>query len=537
MDRAAFLSSLPYLRPLPPTLWDKCLAEPTSSCSTATPPTPRSEMDSLLLDDVVVSIEPIHKSYANKKRDRNDDCGQPAFFLCKKVMAETSSNVSTAKTTESNEEHAPICNEKINNDPAICSFEIAIVKRKQILSCLGCEKDVLTTPSKTDMDVDNSQSQSQSEIQSPMVPHNSLDSNVLIFRFGRYFVFEVNASAITSIKHQAGEERKGDDEKEHDGVESPEGGNIQQSKRQRIEDGKSEKADGVKHPSCLCISFPSCTFRLFTIEKNQSNGDRQFDSSHILETKSKIMRHVDIDNTLTWAPIPSETIHTDDWLCCLDHIIKEKEKTSPVKTDSSSTHFEKGQKHTSEIRADDNEDEEGAKSSVLNSETQPIDSIDRIFNEKHSNKSSSQIHEESVMAESINSKQSESAIDQDDTFRHQVSTKRRAFDSSWSHLQESCDTGKSSSLTSCAHSLARSYCNSKQLSSIAMHCDSNIDATTNKIQDLIESLMPARGRSSDNKVLAPLTTDIDTEKRINDLLRSRKEAVSAKYASLLIPKK
>lgn len=536
MDRAAFLTSLPYLRHLPPALWDKCLAEPTSSCSTATPPTPRSESDSLLLDDVVVSIEPIHRSSTNRKRDRNDDYGRPAFFLCKQVMAEPSGDVNTAKTAN-NEEHGSICKEKINNDPAICSFEIAVVKRKQILSCLGCEKDVLTTPNKTDMDVDDCQSQSQSEIQSPMVPHMSLDSNVLLFRFGHYFVFEANASAITSIDHQAEEEGKDDDEKEHEGVESTEVRDMQQLKRQRIEDGKAEKADGVKRPSCLCISFPSCTFRLFTVEKNlESNGDRQSDASRILETKSKIMRHFDIDNNLTWAPIPSETIHADDWLCCLDQ--KEKEKASPVKTDSNSTHFEKGQKHTPEIRAVDNEDEEGAKSNVLNSETQPIDSIDRIFNEKYSKQSSSQNHEDGAMTGSIHPKQGECAVEKDGTFWHQVSAKRRAFDGSWLKLQESCDTPKSSfSLTSCAHSLARSYCNSKQLSSIFMHCDSDIDATTNKIQGLIETLMPARGRGTDNKALTHSNTSIDTEQSINDLLRSRKEAVSAKYASFLIPKK
>eukprot|EP00804_Cyclotella_cryptica_P003866 CCRYP_015732-RA/>CCRYP_015732-RA protein AED:0.47 eAED:0.47 QI:0/-1/0/1/-1/1/1/0/135 len=86
--------------------------------------------------------------------------------------------------------------DEINNDPAMCSFEVAIIKRRHIFSSsvlgMHCrKKDALTTPNArtTTMDIDEDDTDDMYD----------LHSKILLFRFGNYFVFEANPSAIVKF--------------------------------------------------------------------------------------------------------------------------------------------------------------------------------------------------------------------------------------------------------------------------------------------------------------------------------------------------
>jgi hypothetical protein len=476
----------------------------------------------MLLDDVVVSIEPVCKC-GNRKRDRDDDGGRdrPAFFSCRQNIDTVSKPPDVANTAK--DENAVDKNQskvidigKINNDPAICSFEVAVVKRKHVLYGLGHTKDMLTTPNKKDsVEVDEDEA-------TGLYNH---DSKILLFRFGNYFVFEANASSVVNVDFiEKDAKRNGAAPKEND--------DEHKSKRRRTEAGKVDSLNDEKRPAYFYIEFPSCVFRAFSVDSGTT------DVGALLLKASRILtEHCDMESSSkTWDIHRNVEDFTESWSVCLD-LEQMKDNVSSTKTDSASTHIEQGQQQSANIKpSKDNDMDDEAGDEVNNSETQPMDSIAKKSSEHSSQKSNNQL-QNSSKADSICSNQKDGG--QDCSFLDEISSKRRDFDNSWSHLNESMSSnGKSTPLTSCAHLLASSYCDPKQLVSYNDQCDAEIEHDTGEIQDLIETVMPVRGRVHDSRVSTPARgSSVDIEQNIHDLLLARKKAVAAKYALLFMPKR
>ena len=508
MDRAVFLRSLPYLRQLPPSLWKFDVdAELTSSRSRTKSPTPSGHIDSVLLDNVLVSIDPSNAS--TKKRDRYDD--QPVFFHREPAITEFVETIDTKNKNKLNGHHD---NDLINNDPSVCSFEIAIVKTKYIAK----QREALVTTNKN-----RPKDLEDEEEYDP-------NANVLLFRFGKYFVFEVNASSLVSIQHN---HRK----KNQDGEET-EDGNEPLSKRQRTKDGEVGMYEQIERPESLCIQFPSCTFRVFSMEKNDSlNRAKNIDLASV---RSKILLLFDVDSRFSvWGSCTiDKRIEREYWKVCLD--TKYTEKGSPTKTDSSSTHFENGQKPSPDVAAN-----------VVANEKN---------NDQHEKEMSSfdvhSVHEKSNGESTIKKSESEqvqrykTALDGGSSSQNlsdktslldEISVKRRIFDESWSLVQKSISTNANPShLTTCGQSLAYSYCSTNQHALFAKRCDAEIENATSNMQDLIERMMPTRGRVADDRLHSKSKEnmiEVDLDQCINTLLCSRKNTIAAKYALFLVPKR
>jgi hypothetical protein len=228
-----------------------------------------------------------------------------------------------------------------------------------------------------------------------------------------------------------------------------------------------------------------------------------------------------------------------------------KDKVSPTKTDSASTHIEQGQQQSTEIKpshahieqgqqqsteikpSHDNDMDDEAEENVDNSETQPTDSIAKKSSDQSSQKSNNLL-QKSSKADSMCSEQNSDG--QDCLFLNEISSKRRDFDNSWSNIHKAMSSnGKSTPLTTCAYLLASSYCAPKQL---AEQCDAEIEHNTGEIQDLIETAMPTRGRAHGS--IAPNPScgpGVNVEESIHDLLLARKKAIAAKYALFIVPKR
>eukprot|EP00804_Cyclotella_cryptica_P003865 CCRYP_015731-RA/>CCRYP_015731-RA protein AED:0.45 eAED:0.45 QI:0/-1/0/1/-1/1/1/0/232 len=231
------------------------------------------------------------------------------------------------------------------------------------------------------------------------------------------------------------------------------------------------------------------------------------------------------------------------------------QKVSPTKTDSSSTHFENGQKQLSDPKAIENNDSDpnvhdggdvGGPGKHLG---------DAILDERKSGQQKSP--EDSIrqkdpktdvtMDASKVKDDTDGNLSNNNLFMSEVSNKRSIFDHSWSLMQASASNSATSSLlTSCAETLNHSYCSLKQHTNFAHQCDMGIDSATSEVETLLEEMMPVRGKHiSSSKLLrsSPLQSDksaeqdVDLEQRINALLRLRKAAVAAKYSLFLVPQK
>ena len=499
MDRAVFLRSLPYLRPLPPFVWVKCLADPTSSCSTGTPSTPGSEGHVVLLDDVVVSIEPFH-SCGGRKRDRSDERSEyrPAYFNIYQ-QADNDKILNVNSSSKADNDARKISNDKINNDPAMCSLEIAIVKKSRIVAILAHENesDMATPIRTTHMEVDSGDDTPES--------YDS-NANALLFRFGNYFLFEVNPAAIVKVEFRAEELVSQNNE----GSASSQDDNAHQSKKQRTENGKTSTSIRERCPASLVIYFPSCAFRVFSVDKM---GDDVFASA-----ESQILRQLGIGGNISnWSPTLNENTESELWLACLH---SRNDKTSSTKADSSST-FEHGQQQLSDMRMNETSKSDNAR-------------------EEDKNFDSSQSQAIVVNGATTSSEQQsgEQTTSEDSIWLREISRRRYEFDFSWSLVNKSIiSNGKPSTLSSSAHSLHQSYTNMKQYSTFSEKCDAEIDNVTKDIQEMIETVMPMRGRGSNGKDPRHSNGVENIGQNINRLLRLRKQAVAAKYALFLIPQK
>ena len=180
MDRASFLRSLNFLRPVKSEVWDTATTDNNNdisidmSGSTITPPTPSKSNAMVLFQEesmFVVSIEPTISSDVatvdncesdgmRKKRGRDDDMLStkqdgstttigPAFFHQDSTIKELSKSAKTTDTVNDGDKMDVDDNTvteqsklklQTNSDPSLCTFEAVIVKK--LSSELGDE----TTP-------------------------------------------------------------------------------------------------------------------------------------------------------------------------------------------------------------------------------------------------------------------------------------------------------------------------------------------------------------------------------------------------------
>ena len=302
MDRASFLRSLNFLRPVASEVWDTATTDNNNdisidmSGSTITPPTPSKSNAMVLFQEesmFVVSIEPTVSSDLaavdncesdgmRKKRGRDDDMLStkqkdasttigPAFFHQDITIKETKS-AKTADTVNDDDNMDVDDNtvteqsnfkRQTNSDPSLCTFEAVIIKK--LPSELGDE----TTPN------DKNQQQQQ---QDTSELSNDTESKTLLFRFGGHFIFQVDESAILDVTYQPGDDDEEDNDTANNKDSSKEGEDKEKgsppSKRQRNETGngtakdKTSSTKSTKVPPCLIISFSSCVLRVFSLKED-----------------------------------------------------------------------------------------------------------------------------------------------------------------------------------------------------------------------------------------------------------------------------
>ena len=89
-------------------------------------------------------------------------------------------------------------------------------------------------------------------------------------------------------------------------------------------------------------------------------------------------------------------------------------------------------------------------------------------------------------------------------------------------------------LTSCAESLASSYMSVEEFGERSRQFENDIGRATSEMETALGKMFPARGRKSN---AAPAGRGADLLRTFEELMSSRKEAVAAKLALLMIPKR
>lgn len=328
MDRASFLRSLNFLRPLPTDVWDSsvtCIGDSTNqnddedgaySGSTITPPTPSRNSNAVLVFNgphIVVSIEsstsydPIERRATTngKNRGRGDDDYEPEgpmFFEHHPINNTKDGSTTNQKNDDMDVEPDDVENERkdthwnnhINSDPSLCTFEVAIIKEIITSGTSALKNDVvrgsvITTPNKYPNDD---------------YGLDAVESRTLLFRFGNRFVFHVNECAISEILYEpggsskGGDKRSNDDDLNMDDAAAAAANGIEKrnfssppKKRQRhdnVENGSEPNVE-LKHlPPSVMIRFGSCMFRIFSLEVNNDNGSKTIASDQIARPASRI---------------------------------------------------------------------------------------------------------------------------------------------------------------------------------------------------------------------------------------------------------
>ena len=136
--------------------------------------------------------------------------------------------------------------------------------------------------------------------------------------------------------------------------------------------------------------------------------------------------------------------------------------------------------------------------------------------------------------------------DDQSSWKHELLNKRSNFDDSWSFVQKAIqentiespsthDDRSISLLTHAAQLLSSGYIPHHKLSNMSLKCEDDIEFATKGIQKEIERIFPGRGS---RKPTGSNPADLGNFKeKIENLLCIRKEAVDAKLAMLLTPKR
>lgn len=625
MDRVAFLRSLPYLRQLDPEIWAAATTNGSGdgdfqeiySGSTITPPTPSNNNSLLLFEEsAVVSIEPqfsggIRKSNrtANgedddkimdmdeptRKRGRADldidaptihyESSAPAFF--QQYELDTEERVMDNKLEDPKE----IDFQSINNDPALCSFEAAIVKH--IPNPLG--------------------SPVQQDGEANCNDDHGTESNWLLFRFGCRFVYLVDTNAIINVTYEpsiAVDENDGS-EKSKDAIQSP------PMKRQKntTTEGEIAQAQSTNDiekvtppPASLVVSFQFCSFRLFSLPHKNDNsaqeGTNGTTRSFLLKTamtaeetllkaRSMLLKHFDeekaqkekMSSGLSFAigfvdeaalvvnsDIPPFLVSKaskfldEDWSFCVD-VNKTMPCTSLPSSPQKSTTPSKIEGSSSSAKDSSTPFENGQKVGVpkhqLNESSKDDEgwpSTDGGIGDRKEDASGDENLEEgdkgtdSVIKDAVSNDVGDETISSTEkkekhitdaeklSWKHELWNKRCDFDASWSSVQKGVhdktsktqtqQDGGISHLTRAAQSLSSSYLTPKELFDKSSQCEDDIEAANKGIEKEIERIFPGRGKKP------PGSSDLGNFKeKVEHLMRLRKESVGAKLALLLTPKR
>ena len=284
----------------------------------------------------------------------------------------------------------------------------------------------------------------------------------------------------------------------------------------------------------------------------------------------------------------------EDWSSCLR--LPQHYSCSPTKTDSSSTHIENGQVLASpfkaaEIRDTGANDSDEVKcrsersqrqvgvevkglnySSELSHDYLCVKDDSKVIGNDGGKVNGECRQKNNIYQHGDNdgrvSGESQARPDKDSEGSQMVAlrNKRQLFETSWSLVNASIShhptllssqrhiNGSSTLLTSCANALSRSYLTNKEMASAAQQIEEYIERTSYEIKHFLEKMIPARGgiaygrtsrspmhsrlpsilQSNALGVLLPPESGAD---RMKELIRLYKEAVTAKFGLLLIPKR
>ena len=127
-------------------------------------------------------------------------------------------------------------------------------------------------------------------------------------------------------------------------------------------------------------------------------------------------------------------------------------------------------------------------------------------------------------------------------WKDEICKKYKSFDQSATHVDKAMEAKtfavSSQHLTSCAESLSASYLSMNEFTMRTQECEDDINRITTELEAVLEMMFPARGGRKSNEALT-LTCEKSGEfqRKIEELFTERKEAVAAKLALLLMPKR
>ena len=318
MDRASFLRSLDFLRPLPPDTWDDIVTsvdgnnnvnddddDGAYSGSTMAPPTPASSSSrnsTLIIDgsNFVVSIEPnAASSYSGLRIDRgngrpgndtDDDNAtsvRPAFFGHRVIdngMDDAARRYDVADDVAvSNSRNADVVvvvtvtsenprrdgmdgigeferNDRINSDPSLCTFEMAMI------TALGGMSSVMAMEENARGRGGGGDAASSTTTPEDDTREEGESTKMLLFRFGHRFTFRVDESAILDVRYEPGGigdkyDDDDDDDDRHRDEETRDDRNITNgsppTKRHRNErDGHTSRSGKVRLGTARARDLP-----------------------------------------------------------------------------------------------------------------------------------------------------------------------------------------------------------------------------------------------------------------------------------------
>jgi hypothetical protein len=283
----------------------------------------------------------------------------------------------------------------------------------------------------------------------------------------------------------------------------------------------------------------------------------------------------------------------EGWYCCLggkrtivcaSAASSPQKSSSPSKSGSSGTNFEHGQKEGPQLKNEsdngnsgkhqhDEKDETFHQTSYLSHEHKK--SVDELCgvelpasqtsssrnNDRESETNKEQLTTESGGCQSNQSDPTHNITDNkklgggdevdmesegtnQQSWTEETRNKYRLFQLSAAHMELANPAGASSQqpgnvsvathLTSCAESLANSYLSMEEFKERSQQFENDIGHATSEMESALVKLFPARGRKSNT---APAGQCANLLRTIEELVSLRKEAVAAKLALLMIPKR
>lgn len=91
-------------------------------------------------------------------------------------------------------------------------------------------------------------------------------------------------------------------------------------------------------------------------------------------------------------------------------------------------------------------------------------------------------------------------------------------------------------LTHCAESLASSYLTANELMGASQQCENEIQNTTTEMENVLDTMFPARGKKAVGDTDDHENNE-DLQRRMEELVALRREAVASKFALLMTPKR